>query len=262
MTANADVAAHTDGQVPTWRLIWRVATYRPALSAGTLAALVVSNGLLLALGLLLQRIFDALTGHTPAGLGVYGPIAVLVAVELTRIGAAWGSGMLWVATWEHMGGLLRVNLLRAQLQSGGPEAGTLHASPGEAVSRFRDDIQDVLYFLDTALWVAGRALFALGSVTVMLRIDPLVTVAVALPLAARVVRARPSSARAPASRATAIACSQSLTARLRSRCSSSSSRPWAARARACSAEGGTAGITAIACSSAAMAAAWSPRSWW
>jgi ATP-binding cassette, subfamily B, bacterial len=190
MTAIANLRAHPDGHVPTLKLAWRVATYRVGPCAGTLAMLVVSNGLLLVLGLLLQRVFDGLTSRAPAGLGVYGPIAILVAVEFTRIGAAWGSGMLWTACYEQMGGLLRVNLLRAQMQSGGPEAGTLHASPGEAVSRFRDDIQDVLYFLDTALWVAGRALFALGSVTVMLRIDPLVTVAVALPLAAMVVAAR------------------------------------------------------------------------
>jgi ATP-binding cassette, subfamily B, bacterial len=190
MTASGNVLAHPDGHVPTLKLAWRLATYRIGPCAGTLAMLVVSNGLLLALGLLLQRVFNALTSHAPAGLGVYGPIAILVAVEFTRIGAAWGSGMLWTACYEQMGGLLRVNLLRAQMQSGGPEAGTLHASSGEAVSRFRDDVQDVLGFLDTALYVAGRALFALGSVAVMLRIDPVVTVAVALPMVAMVVAAR------------------------------------------------------------------------
>jgi ATP-binding cassette subfamily B protein len=190
MTAIADARAHPDGHVPTLKLAWRLATYRLGLCAGTLAMLVVSNGLLLVLGLLLQRVFDGLTSRAPAGLGVYGPIAILVGVEFTRIGAAWGSGMLWTACYERMGGLLRVNLLRAQMQSGGPEAGTLHASPGEAVSRFRDDVQDMLGFLDTALYVAGRALFALGSVAVMLRIDPVVTVAVALPMVAMVVAAR------------------------------------------------------------------------
>ena len=56
------------------------------------------------------------------------------------------------------------------------------ASPGEAVSRFRDDVDDFLAFLEIAVFVAGELLFAVGSIVIMMSIDPLITIAVVLPL--------------------------------------------------------------------------------
>jgi ATP-binding cassette, subfamily B, bacterial len=84
--------------------------------------------------------------------------------------------------WERLRGLLRLNLLRSQMASGEARAGTLPASTGEAVSRFRDDVDDFLAFCDIAVFVAGELLFAAGSITIMLSIDPLITIAVVLPL--------------------------------------------------------------------------------
>jgi ATP-binding cassette subfamily B protein len=67
------------------------------------------------------------------------------------------------------------------------------ASSGEAVSRFRDDVDDFIGFLDIALFVAGELVFAAGAITVMLTIDPLMTVSVVLPLATVVISTRMAS---------------------------------------------------------------------
>jgi ATP-binding cassette, subfamily B, bacterial len=181
--------AHTAAHLPTWRLAARVVRYRLGLYATTVVLLAASNALLLGIGLILRWVFDALSGAAPAGLGVYALIGVLVAAEVARMAAVWG-GVVWTACWEQMSGLLRLNLLHAQMQSGGPEAGTVLTSSGQAVSHLRDDTDDFLRFLDTGTWVAGRALFAAGAAALMLRIDPVVTVAVALPLVAVVVAAQ------------------------------------------------------------------------
>jgi ATP-binding cassette, subfamily B, bacterial len=178
--------AHAAAHLPTWRLAVRVARYRPGLFATTVVLLAASNALLLGIGLILRWVFDALSGAAPAGLGVHALIGVLLAAEVARLAAVWG-GVVWTACWEQMSGLLRLNLLHAQMQSGGPEAGTRLTSSGEAVSHLRDDTDDFLRFLDTGTWVAARALFAAGAAALMLRIDPVVTVAVALPLVATVV---------------------------------------------------------------------------
>jgi ATP-binding cassette, subfamily B, bacterial len=183
------MTAHSAAHMPTWRLAARVARYRVGLYATTVVLLAASNALLLGIGLLLRWVFDALSGAAPAGLGVYALIGVLVAAELTRMAAVWG-GVVWTACWEQMSGLLRLNLLHAQMQSGGPEAGTKLTSSGKAVSHLRDDTDDFLRLLDAGTWVAGRALFAAGAAALMLRIDSVVTVAVALPLAATVVAAQ------------------------------------------------------------------------
>jgi ATP-binding cassette subfamily B protein len=175
--------------LPTWRLAARVARYRLGLFASTVVLLAVSNALLLLIGLLLQRVFDTLSDTAAADLGVSTIIAALVAVEVARMAVVW-AGVVWIACWERMSGLLRLNLLHAQMQSGGLEAGTTQVSSGEAVSHLRDDTDDFLRFLDTAIWVAGKAVFSVGAVVVMVRIDLVVTVAVALPLVAMVVAAQ------------------------------------------------------------------------
>jgi ATP-binding cassette, subfamily B, bacterial len=175
--------------VSTWRLAARVSRYRLGLLTTTVVLLAASNALMLLIGLLLQRVFDTLGDTAAADLGVSAIIAALVAVEVARMSVVWG-GVVWIACWEQMSGLLRLNLLHAQMQSGGPEAGTTQVSSGEAVSHFRDDTDDFLRFLDTAIWVAGKAVFAVGAVVVMVRIDLVVTVAVVLPLVAVVVAAQ------------------------------------------------------------------------
>jgi ATP-binding cassette, subfamily B, bacterial len=99
---------------------------------------------------------------------------------------------------ESVAGVARVGRLlaaRPSVAGGGPEAASLPGTPGEAVSRFRDDVDDPLQFLDTWLDVAGTLLFAGIAVAVMVRIDPVVTVAVTLPLAGMAVATRTLAAR-------------------------------------------------------------------
>jgi ATP-binding cassette subfamily B protein len=203
--------ARTDAHMPTWRLAGRAARYRFGLYATTVVLLAASNALLLGIGLVLQWVFDALSGAAPAGLDAYALIGVLVAAEVARLAAVWG-GVVWTACWEQMSGLLRLNLLHAQMQSGGPEAGARLTSSGEAVSHLRDDTDDFLRFLDTGTWVAARALFAAGAAVLMLRIDPAVTVAVALPLVATVVAAQVVGGRIRSYRRAARAATAAVTA--------------------------------------------------
>ncbi|MFE0155183.1 ATP-binding cassette domain-containing protein [Nonomuraea sp. NPDC059007] len=170
----------------TIRLTLKVARHRIGLFSAVVLLLVTSNGLGLITGWLLQKIFDSLTGAASAGWGTYELIAVLIAVEAVRMGVVWG-GMLWTICMESMRGLLRGNLLRAQVR--GPRA-VLPASSGEAISRFRDDVDDFLGFADTGVYVVGKLAFAAGAMTIMLRVDPLVAVAVVLPLTAMMIGAR------------------------------------------------------------------------
>jgi ATP-binding cassette subfamily B protein len=179
----------------TWRTAWRLVRYRPGLYAASMALWMAFHALPLGVGLVLQRVFDALAGPRPAALDLVGLLAAMIGVEAARAVDLWFAVRVWTSSWHHMGALLRLNMLRAQLASGGPEAAGLPGTPGEAVSRFRDDVDDLLQFLDTWLDVAGTLLFAGIAVAVMVRIDPVVTVAVALPLAGMAVATRTLAAR-------------------------------------------------------------------
>ncbi|MET7334505.1 ABC transporter ATP-binding protein [Nonomuraea sp. NPDC005650] len=198
---------------PTWRLTLRVARHRMGLFSATVALLVAANGLVLVIGRLLQQLFDTLSGAAPAGLGAYELIAILVAAEAARMAVVWG-GMVWSRCMESMRGLLRLNLLRAQLRSGGPRAPGRPMSSGDAVSRFRDDVDDFLGFADTGVYVVGKIAFAVGSMAIMLSVDPLVALAVVLPLTAMAIVARIAGGRIRAHRTAYRQASAAVTALL------------------------------------------------
>jgi ATP-binding cassette subfamily B protein len=85
-----------------------------------------------------------------------------------------------------VGGLLRKNLF-ARILERSRRAPSLPQSPGEAVSRFRDDVEEIsasfLYFND----LIGFTLFTAIGIAIMLRIHAGITLAVFLPLVVIVV---------------------------------------------------------------------------
>lgn len=181
-------------QLSTWQIAVRIARYRPVLFALSFLQLTAWSASMLLIGWLLQQVFDSLSGARPAGFGIFELVAVLAAAELARIAVMWG-GVVRTHAWERMRGLLRLNLLRAQLHSGGPQAGTPASSPGEAVSRFRDDTDDFLYFLQTALNTGSKIVTAVGSMVIMLSIQPVLALVVVLPLVTVVLVTRLASRR-------------------------------------------------------------------
>ncbi|WP_152365607.1 ATP-binding cassette domain-containing protein [Microlunatus speluncae] len=177
-----------------WLVAARLALYRPVLFGLSFGQLATWDSLLLVTGWLLQQVFDALTGDRPAGLDVFSIIALLAAAEAARLLVMW-TGVVRTKTSQQLRGLLRLNLLRAQLHSGGGEAGPPATSPGDAVSRIRDDVDDFQAFLETIMNVAAHVILTVGSLTIMLLAEPLIALAVALPLLAvigvtRLVRRR------------------------------------------------------------------------
>ena len=83
-----------------------------------------------------------------------------------------------------MSALLRANMLAGALFDPGPASERLPRSAGEAVTRFRDDVEDVVWFVDVHLDIAGGIVFAVLALSVMSEIDPLVTLVAILPLIA------------------------------------------------------------------------------
>ena len=86
-----------------------------------------------------------------------------------------------------MGALLRKNVLAHILDRPGNDA--LPGSAGEAVSRFRDDVDIVSNYLMEYPFVVALTAFAGFALFIMVRINPLVTLAVFLPLATILIAA-------------------------------------------------------------------------
>ncbi|HEX4216168.1 MAG TPA: ABC transporter ATP-binding protein [Candidatus Dormibacteraeota bacterium] len=164
------------------RLLPRLAAYRGRryLALGCLWA--AGQLLLFATGLILQQVFnDATAGH-PAYSTSLSLLAVLAPARIVLAAIYWGAMVYWPAWFDAVGGWIRANLLASILVAPGPPSERMPATTGEAVSRFRDDVEDLGRYPDIAVGVVGSLLFAVASVAVMFRIDALMTAAVALPL--------------------------------------------------------------------------------
>jgi ATP-binding cassette, subfamily B, bacterial len=131
-------------------------------------------------GLVARAVFDQLSGHAPAGLNLPSLLAALVgvalAVNLMAVYGFWLEGTVMA----HVETLLRRNLLQRIFAR--PGARALPTSPGEAISRFRDDPRATLEFLTYAPDIPAQAAVLVISLLILAQIDLLFTLAVFAPL--------------------------------------------------------------------------------
>ncbi|NTU85405.1 MAG: ABC transporter ATP-binding protein [Chloroflexales bacterium] len=164
-----------------WTYTWRLVRFRPLFYATCFVMWIGFMLLPLLSGLVVRAFFDGLTGAAPASLGALTLVGLLLGVELGRVVVFYVSLLSWFNFAMAAEGLLRANMLGWLV--GGSGARALPSSPGEALNRFREDAHEVTKFADVWVDVAGVVCFAIGALVIMVRIDPLITAAVLLPLA-------------------------------------------------------------------------------
>jgi len=166
----------------TERPLWRLIRFRPGFFALALVLWLLYRCYPLMTGILTRDILDALTGPAPAVGAVWPLIVLLASVEV----GSWVLLLGWLfghLTFEwSVEALLRTNVFRWILQQSGPRATFL--SPGEVISRLRDDVEEVIAPINEWYRLVGEATFALVAVGVMVRINVLITLMTLLPLAA------------------------------------------------------------------------------
>jgi ATP-binding cassette subfamily B protein len=131
-------------------------------------------------GLLIRAIFDSLSGEAAVGVNVYALIALLVANAAAKAIAIFADVWVYFNFRWSVAALLRTNLFKHILQR--PGARAVPDSPGEAVSRFRGDVDEIAFYLAESLIVVAFGIFTAVAVVVMFRIDPAITLVVTLPL--------------------------------------------------------------------------------
>ena len=170
--------------VSGWRAGWSMATYVPSRYVPGGLLWVVNHSMPVLAGLVLKAIFDRVS-HGPARAdSALAWIAVLVAIEVGRGGVLYAAIRVWPSWFQRVMTLLRVNLLHSLVTAPGPASTRLPASSGEAISRFRDDTEEVVWLADIWVDLAGALVFGTAAIVIMLSISPLVTLVVLLPLAA------------------------------------------------------------------------------
>ncbi len=165
------------------RVAWQLLRREPVAYAISWIGWVLFWAVPIPVGLLLKAILDNI-GADGDGASVWTLLVVLGALEVGRWIELLFAAVQWHGVWVAWHTVPRLNLLRSLASDPGPTAGRLPRSPGDAVSRFRDDCQDLALVLDVWLDISGAAVAAGLAVGIMASIDLRVTVAVALPVVA------------------------------------------------------------------------------
>lgn len=142
-------------------------------------------------GLVLKGLFDQISGQQVATLdSAIWLCAAFVGVEAARGLVLWLAIIVWPYWWNASETTLRTNALRSILTARGPATARLPHSSGEAVSRFRDDVHDIVQVADNTVDLLGAIIFGAVAITIMSTIDPLITLVLAVPLIAILILSR------------------------------------------------------------------------
>ena len=133
------------------------------------------------IGLVTARFFDELE----AGIEVNMLIAIIVA---TLLYAAGRSVFILLGMRNHGSmlfrgsALVRRNLLDRIYEMPGAQA--LDDTPGEVVSRFRDDVENIILPFDLSVDILGSGIAAAISLVILFTIDPVITLTMLVPVVA------------------------------------------------------------------------------
>ncbi|AIQ65501.1 ABC transporter ATP-binding protein [Paenibacillus stellifer] len=177
----------------TRHFFWRIILYRPGLYLLNLLAWSLIHMAPLVPGLLTKAFFDHLEGTYSFPYGVWGIAALLVAAALGRIALIYAGFMTDVNFRYRVTTLLRRNMLGHVLKE--PGARAIPCSPGEAISNFRDDVEQAEEATSWSVDTLGLVGFVIAASWILVSIDLQLTVLVFVPLILVVTAAQIATAR-------------------------------------------------------------------
>ncbi len=167
--------------LPAWRVIWEMMKFRPWLWFVDLLSVALTRGSFqIAPALIIKAFFDFLTGEAQLTFGVWAIIAFSLAAWLGRVVGSYGFYYADVPIFADIPTLLRKNLLRYILRR--PGASSLPDSPGEAVNRFKNDVNEIPLFVILINDIMVGLIIIVVAILLMTRINPSVTVMALIPL--------------------------------------------------------------------------------
>jgi len=167
--------------LPTWKVISEMIRLRPFLWIIDLFSVALYRfSSQVAPALIIKAFFDMITGNATLTFGIWAIVAFFVATWLGRVLAGYGFYYADVPIFAEMGTLLRKNLLQYILKR--PGASQLPDSPGEAVSRFKGDVNEIPLFVILVNDILVGLAIIVVSIVLMTQINPSVTVMALIPL--------------------------------------------------------------------------------
>lgn len=167
--------------LPAWRVILSAVRFRPWYCLVDLTAAVIFRlAFHIGPGLVIKAFLDMLSGQAQTGVNIWTILAAMLGLLAARLVGEYGFIYADVPLFADVSTLLRKNLLQHILRR--PGASPLPDSPGEAVSRFRNDVNEIPMFILRFNDMLVGALIIAVSVALMLRINVPITLAALTPV--------------------------------------------------------------------------------
>ena len=163
-----------------WPVMRQLAWYRPGLFVLNIASAVVYHALPLVAGLILQALFNLLSGQAPVGFNAWTLLVFLFSYHVANVAHQAYASWIWFTLELISNGVVRRNIMDWLMN--GPGARDLPQSPGEAISRMRGDVREMVLTLEYWIDAWGATAFSAIAFVIMYRIDAQVTVVVLLPM--------------------------------------------------------------------------------
>jgi ATP-binding cassette, subfamily B, bacterial len=164
----------------TIRLVWEIIRYRPGRFLFCFIMWTLVHGSPLIFGILIAMTFDRLAQGVPVASTAWAPAIVFAAIAIGRNAIIWLGDRAWINHWIEQSVQLRRNLLSWLLEA--PRSRVIPLAPGEAISTFRDDVDDLLRYMENWVDMGGLVVFGVGSVAIMASISPRLTAILLIPL--------------------------------------------------------------------------------
>ncbi|WP_339277902.1 ABC transporter ATP-binding protein [Paenibacillus sp. FSL W8-0426] len=159
--------------------ISRLFRFRPFLFIINGLLWTVFHSLPLAIGLGVQWFFDRTTAGSNDYLWLAVPLIFIALTRIVRVGSFFVAFYAWITYVYHIQAILRTNMLAGIMRWPGRN---LPASPGEAMSRFREDVDESVEYVESWVDFWGRLVFAVVSIAIMWSINWKITLVAVLPL--------------------------------------------------------------------------------
>ncbi|MDN8589247.1 ABC transporter ATP-binding protein [Paenibacillus sp. 11B] len=159
--------------------IGRLFRFRPFLFLINGLSWCIFHSLPLAIGVGMQWFFDRATAGSRDYMWLAAPLIFIALIRAARVGTFFAAFYAWITYIYHIQAILRTNMLAGIMRWPGRN---LPASPGEAMSRFRDDVDEVVEYVESWVDFWGRLVFAIVSIIIMANINWKITLVAVLPL--------------------------------------------------------------------------------
>ncbi len=164
----------------TREAFWRMITFSPWRYLLNVLLQIFRSLFLLVPGLIVFAIFNVLTANKPVGWDLWTLSALLVGTAVARVTVLLCNVAVDATCMEYGNTLIRRNIFELLITKLGAQA--LPFSPGEMINCFDTDTTAITETIGYANSVFGATIQALVTVIIMVMINPLMTLAVFVPL--------------------------------------------------------------------------------